>query len=241
MSNQIKLSKLLKQIERTTGKKVILEYSQMYNVNAMAKFLASLKGFTNLQILYTYSQPASKKFSIKQIFDFMKKNPKDTTYYIWNYSLDKEQRSLYKKKLSAYLAPLVKKRNFAMVEKEKNYDLYLSLQKPEDKEKKAKALAKFREYEAYVPMITKKLGEETMKFDAKIDLISEEDYNVAKSKLDSISRRWITNGFELKELAKVLSTFTPKQKKVLDCLYLGHTNKQEEKHAEFISKGGSLD
>ena len=87
-------------------------------------------------------------------------------------------------------------------------------------------------------MITKKLGEETMKFDAKIDLISEEDYNVAKSKLDSIKK---SNGFELKELAKVLSTFTPKQKKVLDCLYLGHTNKQEEKTAQSISKGGSLD
>lgn len=238
MSNQIKLSKLLKQIESKTGKKVILEHYQMYNANVMAKFLASLKGFTNLEILYTYSQPASKKFSIKQIFDFIKKNPKDTTYYIWNYSLSKEQGSLYKKKLSAYLAPLVKKRNFAIQEKQKNYDLYLSLQKPEDKEKKAKALAKFREYEAYVPMITKKLGEETMKFDAKIDLISEEDYNVAKSKLDSIKK---SNGFELKELAKVLSTFTPKQKKVLDCLYLGHTNKQEEKTAQSISKGGSLD
>ena len=238
MSNPIKLSKLLKQIESKTGKKVILEHYQMYNANVMAKFLASLKGFTNLEILYTYSQPASKKFSIKQIFDFIKKNPKDTTYYIWNYSLSKEQGSLYKKKLSAYLAPLVKKRNFAIQEKQKNYDLYLSLQKPEDKEKKAKALAKFREYEAYVPMITKKLGEETMKFDAKIDLISEEDYNVAKSKLDSIKK---SNGFELKELAKVLSTFTPKQKKVLDCLYLGHTNKQEEKTAQSISKGGSLD
>lgn len=238
MSNPIKLSKLLKQIESKTGKKVILEHYQEYNTNVMAKFLASLKGFTNLEILYTYSQPASKKFSIKQIFDFIKKNPKDTTYYIWNYSLDKEQGSLYKKKLSAYLAPLVKKRNFAIQEKQKNYDLYLSLQKPEDKEKKAKALAKFREYEAYVPMITKKLGEETMKFDAKIDLISEEDYNAAKSKLDSIKK---SNGFELKELAKVLSTFTPKQKKVLDCLYLGHTNKQEEKTAQSISKGGSLD
>ena len=99
MSNPIKLSKLLKQIESKTGKKVILEHYQMYNANVMAKFLASLKGFTNLEILYTYSQPASKKFSIKQIFDFIKKNPKDTTYYIWNYSLDKEQGSLYKKKL----------------------------------------------------------------------------------------------------------------------------------------------
>lgn len=238
MSNSIKLSKLLKQIESKTGKKVILEHYQEYNTNVMAKFLASLKGFTNLEILYTYSQPSSKKFSIKQIFDFMKKNPKDTTYYIWNYSLDKTQEGLYKKKLSAYLAPLIKKRNFAMVEKQKNYDLYLSLQKPEDKEKKAKALAKFREYEAYVPMITKKLGEETMKFDAKIDLISEEDYNAVKNKLDSIKK---SNGFELKELAKVLSTFTPKQKKVLDCLYLGHINKKEEKLGQSISKGGSLD
>jgi len=238
MSNPIKLSKLLKQIEKTTGKKIILEHYQMYNANEMAKFLASLKGFTNLQILYTWSQPSSRKFSIKQIFDFIKKNPKDTTYYIWNYTLDKSQESLYNKKLSAYLAPMVKKRNFALQEKQKNYDLYLSLQKPEDKEKKAKALAKFREYEAYVPMITKKLGEETMKFDSKIDLISDADYNSAKEKLESIKK---SNGFELKDLAKVLSTFTPKEKKVLDCLYLGHTNKQEDKVAQSISKGGSLD
>lgn len=234
----IKLSKLLEQIEKKTGKKVILEHYQMNNGQAILKFLAGLKGFTNLEIRYSFTQPSSQKYPIKKIVDFIKKNPKDTVYYIWTYGLDKNQGNIFNKKLSAHLAPTVKKWRFAIQEKQKYYDLYLSLQKPEDREKKQKAFEEYRKYEALVPKFFKQIGEERAKFDAKIDLVSNEDYNSAKSKLDAIKK---SNGFELKELFKVLSTFTPKEKKALDYLDLGHTNEYERAVADSISKGGSLD
>lgn len=236
--DKIKLSKLLEKIENKTGKKIILESYQTYDGNVMFKFLSSLKGFTNLEILYSYSQPASKKFKIKQILDFIKKNPKDTTYYIWNYSLDKTQEGLYKKKLDAFLAPIVKKWNFCRIEKQKSYDLYMSLKGPENKEKKEKALEDYKKYSALVPKYFKQLNDETAKFDAKIDLISEEDYNIVKTALNNILKN---SSFNLKDLQKVLASFTPKQKKVLNCLYLGHTNTKEKAAAEFIIKGGNLD